>query len=766
MRKFILIYFILIVLPTKASNDLSIAIKVDSLLSKMTLEEKIGQMMQITVETILQKNDITLDPDKLKNALVNYKVGSILNVPGEVAQSPEFWGKFIAEIQEVAITETRLKIPIIYGLDQIHGGTYTAGATLFPQQITLAATWNPTHAHEMGEITAYETRASNVPWSFSPVLDLGSDPRFPRQYEGFGEDPYLISIFGRELIKGYEGEDNNLKDRFKVAACMKHFLGYSVPVSGKDRTPAYIPMNVLMEYHVPPFKAAIDAGAHTVMINSSIVNNMPVHANYDILTNLLRKELGFQGVIVTDWEDVDKLYSRDHLASSSVEAVKMAINAGIDMVMIPYKYEDFFHNIISLVKEGEIPLLRIDDAVRHILTLKMELNLFEVPNTNIEDYPKFASKKFEEASYDAAADAITLLKNTNGILPLKKAGRILVTGPNAVSRRSLNGGWTVSWQGEKIESYPERCPTIVEMMKQTFGDKNIVYIPGVSYQTNVRKYNTEFKDHFDEAVEAAKSVDYIVVCVGENSYAEKPGDLNDLYLNELQTELIKELLNTGKKIIVVLSEGRPRIISKFSSQVDAIVQSYLPGVNGAQAIVDVLSGKINPSGKLPYTYPAYPNSIVPYFHKYSEEQKESGGLYDYSGDYNPEYHFGFGLSYTTFEYSNPSINYTSLTIDSDENIVISIDVKNTGSREGKEVVQLYSSDLYASVIPDMKRLRRFMKVSLKPGETKKVTFKLNISDLAFYNFELRKIVEPGDFEWLIAASSDNIKAKLPFKVIK
>lgn len=740
-----------------------------AIVSKMTLAEKIGQMAQVSVDAICKGEDgpsgstITLDKEKLHEVIVKYHIGSILNAPNTGARTAEWWTKTVEEIQRVSMTETRLKIPVIYGLDQIHGATYTAGGTMFPQEIALAASFNPAHARRMGEITAYETRASNVPWNFSPVLDLGSDPRFPRQYEGFGEDPYVGSVFGYELIKGYEGDDNNIGNPTKLAACMKHFLGYSVPISGKDRTPAYIPTSVLLEYHVPPFQAAIDAGVHTVMINSGIINNEPVHASYDLLTKLLREDLGFEGMIVTDWEDINKLYSRDRMVGSIKEAIKLGINAGIDMSMIPYDYVEFCTLLTELVNEGQVPMSRIDDAVTRVLVLKMKLDLFDRPNTFAKDYPQFGSKDFKQASYDAAADAITLLKNNDAVLPLKKGAKILVTGPNAVSKRSLNGGWTFSWQGEKVDQFAADYHNLLTAIESRFGKENITYVPGVSY-TDAVEYATEHKDRFDEAVAAAKDVDYILLCLGENSYCEKPGDLDDLYLNDLQTELAKEMLKSGKKVILVLSEGRPRIISKISSQVDAIVQTYLPGLFGADALADVLVGTVNPSGKLPYTYPAFPNSLVPYYHKHAEEQKKSEGSYNYEGDFNPEYHFGYGLSYTTFAYNNLKIDKKELASTSNEDITISIDVTNTGKVAGKDVVQLYSSDLIASLIPDTKRLRRFEKISLNPGETKTVTFKLKLQDLSFINMQNKRVVEAGDFELQVGSSSNDIHATTLFTV--
>jgi beta-glucosidase len=742
-----------------------------ALVAQMTLEEKIGQLAQISVDMLCRRVEGAaphgvwqLDLEKLRDAVVGYHVGSILNSPNNGAQTAEWWNSTVAQIQAVATRETRLKIPVLYGLDEIHGATYVAGSTIFPQEVGLAATWNPNHARRMGEIAAYETRAANVPWTFAPVLDLGADPRWPRQYENFGEDPYLSAVFGYQLVKGYEGERNSVGSGVRVAACAKHFLGYSVPVSGKDRTPAYIPDNVLLEYHVPPFQAAIDAGVQTVMVNSGSINNRLVHADYELLTQLLREQMGFKGVVVSDWGDIENLYRREKMAPSAKEAIKASINAGVDMSMIPYGYREFCTLLRELVNEGEVPLRRINEAATRVVALKLKLDLFGTPNTFCRDYPEFHAKAFQDAAYEAAADGVTLLKNDNHVLPLKKGARILVAGPNAVSKRALNGGWTFSWQGEKVDDFGEDCRTLLEAIQHSFGKENVSYVPGVSYSGAI-EYATEHRDKFGEAIAAAQKADYVILCLGENSYCEKPGDLHDLYLNDLQTELAQAMLKTGKKVVVVLSEGRPRVISKFSSRVHAIVQTYLPGIYGATALADVLSGKVNPSGKLPYTYPAFPNSLTPYYHKHSEEQKKSAGAYSYEGDFNPEYHFGFGLSYTTFEYANLKISKAQLPLGSEEEVEISVEVKNTGARAGKEVVQLYSSDLYASLIPDVKRLRRFEKIALDPGETKTVTFRLKLSDLSFVNLENKRVVEPGEFELHVAASSNDVRGTARFTVL-
>jgi beta-glucosidase len=728
--------------------------KVEALLKKMTLEEKVGQMTQITLDVIGKGKDryssfepVMLDPVEMEKALGKYHIGSVLNTANNRALTTKKWFEIISEIQKTSLKLNAHKIPVIYGVDQIHGATYTAGATMFPQQIAQAASRNLGLIEKGAAITAYETRASNIPWNFSPVLDLGGDPRFSRMWESFGEDPYLASVMGVAMVDGYEGKDNNIGHPEKIASNLKHFLGYHATASGKDRTPAYISEEALREYHLPSFKAAVDAGAHTIMINSGIINGVPVHANYNILTKLLKEELGFKGLVVTDWADIENLHRRDRVAATDKEAVMLAINAGIDMSMVPYKYEVFCDNLIQLVKEGKVKEERIDDAVRRILKIKYALNLFDKPNTNPKDYPKFGSKEFEKASYDMAAEAITLLKNHGNILPLKKSMKVLVTGPNANSMRTLNGAWTYSWQGEKVEEFAGQYNTILEAVQNEIGKANVTYVPGVSYKQGGHYYE-ELVDKMDEAVAAAKNSDVIILCLGENTYTEKPGDLNDLYLSELQTELAKKLAATGKRVVLVLNEGRPRIISRFEQEMDAIVQTYLPGNFGGDALADVLFGDVNPSGKLPYTYPRFPNATISYIHKPSEEQKKAEGVYNYEADYNPQFSFGFGLSYTTFEYKDLKVSKTSLK--KGENLQVSVMVTNTGKVTGKEVVDLFTSDLYASsVTPDVKRLRRFEKIELKPGESKTVTFELTPADLSYIGRDGKSILEAGDFDVMV-----------------
>jgi beta-glucosidase len=738
-----------------ANSQTGSNVKVEALLKKMTLEEKVGQMAQVTLDVIGKGKDrftsdepFSLDEKAMEKALVQYKLGSVLNTSNNRARTPQVWYEIISQIQQVAMKKTRNGIPVLYGIDAIHGETYTAGATMFPQQIGQAATFNREMVRKGAEISAYETRASSIPWAFSPLLDLGADPRFPRQWESFGEDPYLVAQMGIQAVKGLEGEKNDVSNPYHVASSIKHFLGYQVPVSGKDRTPAFISDQALREYHLPQFKAAIDAGAKTIMINSGIINGVPVHANYNLITKLLKEELGFKGLAVTDWGDIENLYQRDHVAKDNKDAVRIAINAGIDMSMVAYNYEPFCDDLIALVKEGKVKMERIDDAVRRILHVKYDLDLFNRPTTNPKDYPKFGSKEFEQAAYYTAAESITLLKNTDNVLPLKAGTKILVTGPNANSMRTLNGAWTYSWQGEKVEEFAGQYNTIVEALQQKAGKEQVTFIPGVSYKMD-GKYFEEYADQLEEAVTAAGNADVVVLCLGENSYTETPGNLSDLYLSDLQTTLAQRLAATGKKIILVLNEGRPRIISRFEKQMAAVVQTYLPGNFGGDALADMLLGKVNPSGRLPYTYPQFPNALFTYYHKPSESRSVTEGVYNYDADYNPQYVFGQGLSYTTFKYS--PIRLSSPTLKNGETLTVTVDVTNTGKVAGKESVLLFTSDLVATLIsPDVKRLRGFEKITLAPGETKAVTFKITPADLAFVNPEGKKITEDGEFSIQLA----------------
>jgi beta-glucosidase len=764
-----------------------IDLKVDSVLSLMTLKEKIGQMTQINLTVIAKgpnkwaSNDtMEIDIQKAKKAIVEYHVGSVLNTVNNLAQTPSTWYSNISDIQKLAMDSTSIKIPVIYGIDAIHGATYTDGATMFPQQISTAATWDTKHAYNMAKVCAYETRACGIPWNFSPVLDLGIDPRFPRQFETFGEDPLLVTEFGKAMILGYQGKESNIGNEY-VAACMKHFTGYQATISGKDRTPAYIPDNVLFEYHIKSFKAAIDAGAKTVMINSGIINGESVHASYKLLTEILRNQLGFEGVILTDWEDINKLCDRDKIAVNRKEAIKIAINAGIDMSMVPYEYEEFTDYLFELVEEGKVKMSRIDDATRKILKLKFELDLFQNPVTNYQDYPKFGSKESNKLAYESASESITLLKNNNSILPLKKGSKILVTGPNANTMNSLNGAWTYNWQGKYTDSYVDGVPanliatvekegninskvvkdnlspkpynTIYEAFSKSYGEENVSFLPGVSYKKNGSFYDMT-EDDIQKVVNAAKNHDYVLLCLGENCYTEKPGDLNDLNLHKLQLKLANKLSKCGKPIILVLNIGRPRLISEIEPYMSAILNIYLPGNLGADALVDIINGKVNPSGKLPYTYPAFPNSLSTYYYKPSEVQNNSQGAYNYVGKLNNLYEFGYGLSYTNFEYKDITIENDSL--NSEDSLNISLTVYNSGDIDGQEVIQVYVSDLFASITPDNKRLRAFDKVFIKSGENKKVSFSIPVKDFSFVNLENKNVLESGDFTVHVGGNSKDL----------
>lgn len=723
------------------SRNSDIQPKITAIVKQMTLEEKVGQMAQVSIESLgaIQNGNFSFNQNKFRDAVVNFKIGSILNTPGLLG--PAQWNGIIEEIQNAA-KETRLKIPVLYGLDDNHGVNYVAGSTLFPQQIGQAATWNRQLLFNAGVITAYESRAAGVPWTFSPVLDLGTNPQWPRIWEDYGEDPYLDGELGVQFIKGVQ---DPLGSKEKLAVSVKHYMAYSDPKSGHDRTDAWIPENYLREYHLPAFRAAVQAGARTVMVNSALINGIPTHINKHILTDILKHELGFTGFIVSDWQDIENVYRRDHITKDIKGAIMLAINAGIDMSMIPYDYKEFCTDLVALVKEGKVSMSRIDDAVTRILRIKEELKLFETPVTYLKDYPKFGSAEFEKAAYNTAAESITLLKNTNNVLPLPKNAKILVTGPNANSMRSLNGGWTYTWQGERTDEYAQKYNTILEAVQKKFGPENVNYEKGVAYNMKGQYYQDSVVD-IDAAIKAASGADYILLCIGENSYTETPGNLNDLSLSGNQLMLAQAMIKTGKPVIFLLNEGRPRIINNIEPGAAAILDLYLPSNFGADAVADILAGDVNPSGKLPITYPRYTNSLAGYIHKPSEGNGNPQG-----GDYFPQYEFGFGLSYTTFEYSNLTIDKN--TFSPAETASITITVKNTGSRDGKEVVQLYTSDLVASLTPDVKRLRGFQKVELKAGESQTVTFKLPMKDLAYVNTDNKRILEAGDFKIQVAKLS-------------
>ena len=743
---------------SSAKQKADIESRIDKIMSTMTLEEKVGQMAQYTLDVIgkggglyTSHEPFQIDPAMLDTLIGKYKVGSVLNVSNNRARNTQIWEYTVKTIQEKALKETR--IPIIYGIDAIHGATYTAGATFFPQEIGMAATFNPSLMEKGSAIAAYETKSSNIGWVFSPTMDLGRDARWSRQWESYGEDVYLNAQMAIASVRGYQGTDKNSIEKNNVAACLKHYMGYGVPVSGKDRTPALIAENELREKYFEPFRAAINAGALSVMVNSGIINNVPTHTDGRLINGWLKEELGFDGVVVTDWADVQNLLSRDRMAADYAEAVKIAINAGIDMVMEPYNLA-FCPTLLTLVKKGEVSQARIDDAVRRVLRLKLRLGLFEKPYWSPAEYPDFASSEHIAAAKSAADESITLLKNHESVLPLKKGTRILVAGPNGNSMRTLNGGWSYSWQGEKVEEFAKSYNTIFKALQNKFGKGNVSYEAGVTYKMD-GKYDEENAPQIQKAVNAAANVDCIVLCLGENSYCETPGNLEELSLSDNQTDLALALQKTGKPVILILNEGRPRLIRKIEPNSKVVVQIYLPGNYGADALADVLAGEVNPSGRLPYTYPKYEQSLINYDHKPSQNiEGKMEGAYDYGAQTSVQYPFGYGLSYTSFQYSN-------LTIDKKEFIAgdtvsISIDIKNTGSSVGKETVMLFSSDLSASVTPDVRRLRAFEKINLKPNESKTVIFKLPAHDLAFVNLAGKWTLEKGIFKIQVGDLIQNV----------
>ncbi len=719
--------------------------QITQLMSKMTLDEKIGQMSQFAVDLVLKTKDnvpvepVQLDMAKVDHILGHLKAGSILNVPAGVTQYPATWEKLISQMQQVAIKTTG--IPMIYGIDAIHGGTYTRGATFFPQEVGMGATFNRELVYKGAQVTAYETRASDIPWNFSPVLDMGRMPCWPRMWETYGEDTYLNSQMGVACVEGYQGKDRNKIGMDNVAACLKHFVGYGVPVSGQDRTPAMIPQIELRERHLKPFAEAVEAGALSVMVNSSIVNDLPVHANHYLITDVLKGELHFDGVVVTDWQDINNLYVRDHIAGNDKDAIGLAINAGIDMAMVPYDTL-FCKDLKELVLEKKVSMARIDDAVRRILRMKYRLGLFAKPTWKSTDYTDFASADHKKIAQEAADESITLLKNTDNILPLSKNAKILVTGPNANSMRTLNGGWTDSWQGDKTDQIETNGITILKALQDKVGAANVIYEPGVTYNMNGQYFEENTPD-IDKAVAAAKDADVIVACVGENSYAETPGNLNDLQLSRNQQDLVAALAKTGKPVILVLNEGRPRVFSDIEPLTKGVIDMYLPGSYGGLALADILYGDVNPSGRLPFTYPKYTNLLTTYDYKPCENRATMNGTYFYAADNTVQYSFGTGLSYTTFEYSDLTVNKTHF-MPSDD-LVFTVNVKNTGKVAGKDAVLLFTSEAVASITPDNRRLRAFEKIELAPGETKTVTFKVKASDLAFIGMDNKWHLEKGLF---------------------
>lgn len=759
MKKILLSISLLALAYTASANvpviksDPKIEAQVEQTLKKLTLEEKIGQMMELVTDLFgaNDKNGVFyIDEHKTDSILSRYKIGSILNAPNTCAPTAKQWEKYIAQIQKISMK--RIGIPCVFGLDQNHGSTYTQGGTLFPQNINVAATFNREIARRSAEATAYETRAVSVPWTYSPTVDLGRDARWPRIWENFGEDCYLSSEMGKAMVYGFQGEDPNNIDQYHIATSMKHFMGYGVPWTGKDRTPAYISPADLREKHFAPFLAGLQAGALTVMVNSASVNGVPMHANKEFLTGWLKEETGWDGVLITDWADINNLYTREMVAKDKKDALRIAINAGIDMIMEPYSC-DACGYLIELVKEGKIPMSRIDDACRRVLRMKYRLDLFKNPTQKLKNYPKFGGEEFAKLALEGATESMVLLKNEGNILPLQHGKKILLTGPNANQMRCLDGGWSYTWQGHRADEFAGKYNTIYEAFCNEYGKENVILNQGVTYNEK-GKYWEENEPQIQEAVAAAKDADVIVACIGENSYTETPGNLTDLWLSENQRNLVKALAQTGKPVILVLNEGRPRLIADIEPLAQGIINILIPGNMGGDALANLVSGKSNFSGKMPYTYPKEINSLANYDFKKSEEVGTMEGAYDYNAKITQQWGFGYGLSYTSYKYSNLKVSQSDFR--HGDIIKVSVDVKNTGKVAGKESVLLFSSDLIASIVPDGRRLRAFDKVELQPGETKTMTFELKADDLAFVGWNGKWRLEEGDFKLMIADQSADI----------
>ena len=728
-------------------SDPVIEAHIQEWLKKMTLEEKIGQMCEITIDVVSdfeasKKNGFTLNPAMLDTVIGKYKVGSLLNVPLSVAQKKEKWAEAIKQIQDLSMKE--IGISCIYGVDQIHGTTYTLDGTMFPQGINMGAAFNRELTEKAAAISAYETKAGCIPWTYAPVVDLGRDPRWSRMWENYGEDCYVNAEMGKASVRGFQGSDPNHIGEYNVAACMKHYMGYGVPVSGKDRTPSSISRSDMREKHFAPFLAAIRQGALSVMVNSGVDNGIPFHANRELLTEWLKEDLNWDGMIVTDWADINNLCTRDHIAATKKEAVKIAINAGIDMSMVPYEVS-FCDYLKELVQEGEVPMSRIDDAVARVLRLKYRLGLFENPYWDIKKYNKFGSEEFARVALQAAEESEVLLKNEGNILPLAKGTKILLAGPNANSMRCLNGGWSYSWQGHLADQCAGAYNTIYESLCNKYGKENIIYEPGVTYAPYKNdNWWEENQPEIEKSVAAASRADVIIACIGENSYCETPGNLTNLTMSENQRNLVKALAATGKPVILILNQGRPRIINDIVPLAKAIVNVMLPSNYGGDALANLLAGDANFSGKMPFTYPKHINALANYDYKPCENMGQMGGNYNYDSVMDVQWEFGFGLSYTTYSYSNLKVDKTSFT--ADDVLTVSVDVTNTGKVAGKESVLLYSKDLVASSTPDNIRLRNFEKIELNPGETKTVTMQLKGSDLAFVGYDGKWRLEKGDFK--------------------
>lgn len=766
MKKILLSISMLALAYTASANvpviksDPKIEAQVEQTLKKLTLEEKIGQMMELVTDLFgaNDKNGVFyIDEHKTDSILSRYKIGSILNAPNTCAPTAKQWEKYISQIQKISMK--RIGIPCVFGLDQNHGSTYTQDGTLFPQNINVAATFNREIARRSAEATAYETRAVSVPWTYSPTVDLGRDARWPRIWENFGEDCYLSSEMGKAMVYGFQGEDPNNIDQYHIATSMKHFMGYGVPWTGKDRTPAYISPADLREKHFAPFLAGLQAGALTVMVNSASVNGMPMHVDKEFLTGWLKEQTGWDGVLVTDWADINNLYTREMVAKDKKDALRIAINAGIDMIMEPYSC-DACGYLIELVKEGKIPMSRIDDACRRVLRMKYRLDLFKNPTQKLKNYPKFGGEEFAKLALEAATESMVLLKNEGNILPLQHGKKILLTGPNANQMRCLDGGWSYTWQGHRTDEFAGKYNTIYEAFCNEYGKENVILNQGVTYN-ETGKYWEENEPQIQGAVDAAKNVDVIVACIGENSYTETPGNLTDLWLSENQRNLVKELAKTGKPVVLVLNEGRPRLIADIEPLAQGVIDILIPGNMGGDALVSLVSGKSNFSGKIPYTYPKEINSLANYDIKKSEEVGTMEGAYDYNAKITQQWGFGHGLSYTSYQYSNLKVGKSDFR--HGDIIKVSVDVKNTGKVAGKESVLLFSSDHVASMVPDGRRLRAFDKIELQPGETKTVSFDLKADDLAFVGYDGKWVLEEGDFKLMIADQSADIHCEKTYQ---
>ena len=728
-------------------EDKAVENKVESVLKKMTLEEKVGQMVQLTAGAFC--TDDLVDTAKVRHLVKEYKIGSFLNTFGPTSRPRAVTAEQIKKIQDITMEE--LGIPMVYGLDMIHGATYLDDATFYPQEVNLAATFDRSYAEMMGKVIAYESRAAMTPWVFSPVMDLSRNPSWPRVWESWGEDPYLQSEMSVAEVIGAQGTDPNHIGLENVAVSIKHYLGYGAAATGKDRTPAYIAPDDLREKYFRPFKDCMQAGALTMMVNSASINSVPVHASHEYLTEWAKEQLKWDGMAVTDWADINNLYTREHIAADRKEAVALGINAGIDMIMDPYDPE-VCKDIIAAVNEKMIPMSRIDDAVRRVLRLKVRLGLFENPVWNVDNYDKFACKEFQDNSYDAAVESMVLLKNEDNVLPISAGKKILVVGPNANSMRTLNGGWSYTWQGD-ADKFASQYNTIFEALQKVYGEKNVSYVAGVNYNMASRKWDKETDIDIDAAVHAARKADIIVACIGENTYCETPGNINDLNLSSNQKELVKSLAKTGKPIVMVLNEGRPRIINDIEPLAKAVVDIMLPGNYGGDALASLISGKENFSGRLPFTYSKYVNSLHTYDYKVSENVQTMDGLYNYDATMDVQWPFGAGLSYTSFEYSGHK-SISPVQFNADDMLTFEVTVKNTGSVKGKEAVLLFSSDIIASKVPDVKRLRQFTKVELNPRESKIVRLEIPAHELAFVGHDGKWRLEKGQFR--IACGSESM----------